>query len=126
MGLVFRNTLREELDYQGMTVKELSAKANVAKGALDSYLGKQASMPPADSAVRIAAALGVTVEYLVNGHDNNNEKTTHFFSSPMKKLMIQIFDELQPEDQKLAFDLLKLIKKNKDEQRMKMTDTTTI
>jgi len=122
MGLIFRNTLREELDYQGMTVKELSAKANVAKGALDSYLGKQASMPPADSAVRIATALGVTVEYLVNGNDKNSEKATHFISSPMERLMLQIFDELQPEDQKLAFDLVKLIKKNKDEHRREITE----
>ena len=113
MGLIFRKTLRDELDYQGMTVKELSAKANVAKGALDSYLGKQASMPPADSAVRIATALGVTVEYLVNGHDNNREKTSPFFSSPMKRIMLHIFDELQPEDQKLAFNIIKLLKKQR-------------
>ena len=122
MGFLFRKTLRDELDYQGMTVKELSAKANVAKGALDSYLGKQASMPPADSAVRIAAALGVTVEYLVNGHDNNREKISPFFSNPMKRLMLHIFDELQPEGQKLAFDFLKLLKKHKDDQKRKMAD----
>ena len=113
MGWIFRKTLRDELDYQGMTVKELSAKANVAKGALDSYLGKQASMPPADSAVRMAEALGVTVEYLVNGHDSIREKTSPFFSNPMKRLMLHIFDELLPEDQKLALDFIKLLKKNR-------------
>jgi transcriptional regulator with XRE-family HTH domain len=115
MELTFRKTLREELDYQGMTVKELAAKSMVAKGALDSYLGKQASMPPADSAVRIATALGVTVEYLVNGHDNSRIQTAPFISNPTKRLVLHLFDKLLPEDQKLALNIVKLLKKNRDE-----------
>ena len=115
MGWIFRKTLRDELDYQGLTVKELAAKSEVAKGALDSYLGKQASMPPADTAVRIAAALGVTVEYLVNGQDSSREKITPFFSNPRKRLVLRIFDELKPADQKLVLDFVKLLKKNRDE-----------
>ena len=111
----FRRNLREELDYQGLTVKELAAKSMVAKGAIDSYLGKQASMPPADSAVRIAAALGVTVEYLVNGQDTDKETPIHFFSSPKKRSLLRIFDELLPEDQKLTLDFVKLLKNNRDE-----------
>jgi transcriptional regulator with XRE-family HTH domain len=111
----FRQILRDELDYQGMTVKELATKSMVAKGAIDSYLGKQASMPPADTAVRIAAVLGVTVEYLVNGHDNNREFSVHFISSPKKRSLLRIFDELQSDDQKLALDFVKLLKKNSDE-----------
>ena len=115
MGGNFRRNLREELDYQGLTVKELAAKSMVAKGAIDSYLGKQASMPPADSAVRIAAALGVTVEYLVNGQDIEKESPVYFFSSPKKRSLLRIFDELLPEDQKLTLDFVKLLKKNRDE-----------
>ena len=114
----FRQILREELDYQGLTVKELAAKSEVAKGAIDSYLGKQASMPPADTAVRIANALGVTVEYLLKGQDSNRESTAPFFSSPRKRSLLRIFDELLPEDQKLALNLVKLLKKHRDEQQM--------
>jgi transcriptional regulator with XRE-family HTH domain len=109
----FRKILREELDYQGLTVKELAVKSTVAKGAIDSYLGKQASMPPADTAVRIASALGVTVEYLVNGFNNYQETTAHFFSNPKKRSLLRIFDELSPDDQKLALDFVKLLKKNR-------------
>jgi len=115
MKLTFRKTLREELDYQGMTVKELAFKSSVAKGALDSYLGKQASMPPVDVAVRIASALGVTVEYLVSGDDNKNKKDTVFLSNPKKRSILRIFDELLPEDQKLTLDFVKILKKNRDE-----------
>ncbi|MDR2730770.1 MAG: helix-turn-helix domain-containing protein [Treponema sp.] len=110
----FRKTLREELDYQGLTVKELALKSTVAKGALDSYLGRQASMPPADVAVRIASALGITVEYLVNG-DESGKKNMVFISNPRKRSVLRIFNELLPEDQKLTLDFIKILKKNRDE-----------
>jgi transcriptional regulator with XRE-family HTH domain len=115
MDLTFRKTLREELDYQGLTVKELSFKSSVAKGALDSYLGRQASMPPADTAVKIASALGVTVEYLVNGDENGSRKNPSFISNPKKRLILRLFDELLPKDQKLTLDFVKILKKNRDE-----------
>jgi transcriptional regulator with XRE-family HTH domain len=114
MGQNFRKNLREELDYQGMTVKELALKSLVAKGALDSYLGKQGSMPPADAALRIAAALGVTVEYLIKGEENRQDKAVSFFN-PRKRLILRIFDELDSKDQKLALDFVKLLKKNREE-----------
>jgi len=63
----FKANLRAELDYLGLTIKELSIKTEVAKGTLNCYLATRASMPPADIAVKIANVLGVTVEYLVTG-----------------------------------------------------------
>jgi len=36
---------------------------------LDAYLRAQQSMPPADTAVKIASTLGVSVEYLVTGKE---------------------------------------------------------
>ena len=115
MGSNFRKTLREELDYQGLTVKELAAKSDVAKGALDSYLGKQASIPPADTAVRIAGALGLTVEYLVYGEGNDQKKQISGFSNPRKRKIISILDKLSHDDQKLALDFLKLLAAHREE-----------
>jgi transcriptional regulator with XRE-family HTH domain len=109
----FGKILREELDYQGLTVKELALKSAVAKGALDTYLGKQASMPPADAAVRIAAALGVTGEYLGNGLDSDTRKDTPFYSSPGKRVLLRLYDELQPEEQKLTLDFVRLLRKRR-------------
>lgn len=63
----FAERLREEIEYVGLSRKELAYKANVKQRALDMYLGTQESMPPADVAVRIAKVLNVTVEYLVTG-----------------------------------------------------------
>jgi transcriptional regulator with XRE-family HTH domain len=68
----FAERLRLEIDYAGLNQKEFAAKAGIKKRALDAYLGVQNSMPPADVAVKIAAALGVSVEYLVTGEEQKN------------------------------------------------------
>ena len=66
----FRDNLKQELSNSGMLVKELAATSGVQKRALDTYLlSENASMPPVDTAVKIARALGVSVEYLVTGEE---------------------------------------------------------
>jgi len=65
----FSRRLRSEIEYIGLNQKEFAAKAGIKKRALDAYLWAQQSMPPADTAVKIAAALGVSVEYLVTGKE---------------------------------------------------------
>ena len=66
----FRENLKKELNLSGMLVKELAAAAGVQKRALDTYLlSENASIPLADTAVNIARALGVSVEYLVTGEE---------------------------------------------------------
>ncbi|MDR0563226.1 MAG: helix-turn-helix transcriptional regulator [Spirochaetaceae bacterium] len=61
--------MRSELDYQGLIVKQLAAKSGVNIHTLNHYLSGKKVMPPADVAVKIASALGVSVEYLVTGAD---------------------------------------------------------
>jgi transcriptional regulator with XRE-family HTH domain len=70
----FGENLKQELLYKGILKKELAAKAGVHKRAIDTYVRTRASMPPADTAVKIAKALGVTVEYLVTGEDSSKSK----------------------------------------------------
>ena len=65
----FSNRLRSEIEYLGLNQKEFAAKAGIKKRALDAYLRAQQSMPPADTAVKIASALGLSVEYLVTGKE---------------------------------------------------------
>ncbi|MCL2880079.1 MAG: helix-turn-helix domain-containing protein [Treponema sp.] len=65
----FAERLRSEIEYIGLNQNEFAAKTGIKKRALDTYLGPQQSMPPADTAVKIAAALGVSVEYLVTGRE---------------------------------------------------------
>ena len=63
----FGDRLREEIEYTGMSQREVAEKAGIKKRALDMYVGYRGSMPSADVAVRLAKALNVTVEYLVTG-----------------------------------------------------------
>jgi transcriptional regulator with XRE-family HTH domain len=101
MGL--KQNLREELDFQDLTVKELSTKAEVAKGALEMYLGIRESMPPADVAVRIAKALGVTVEYLVNGVESPQDKASLSVNPSLRQLG-QALEKLSEGDRKVVYE----------------------
>ncbi|MDR2798493.1 MAG: helix-turn-helix domain-containing protein [Treponema sp.] len=74
----FAENLRSELDYQGLIVKQLAAKAGINIHTLNHYLSGKKSMPPADVAVKIAAALDVTVEYLVTGTMGNQSEARYF------------------------------------------------
>jgi transcriptional regulator with XRE-family HTH domain len=65
----FSQRLRSENEYTGLNQKEFAAKAGIKKRALEAYLRAQQSMPPADTAVKIASALGVSVEYLITGKE---------------------------------------------------------
>lgn len=72
--MTFKELLREEISYQGITLKELADKSNVSKRTIESYVDSRGRMPTAENAVRIAKALNVTVEYLVTGNDSNTKK----------------------------------------------------
>jgi transcriptional regulator with XRE-family HTH domain len=68
----FSDRLRSEIEYACLNQKEFAARAGIKKRALDGYLGVQKSMPPADIAVQMALALGLSVEYLVTGRESKN------------------------------------------------------
>jgi transcriptional regulator with XRE-family HTH domain len=65
----FKENLRSELDFQDMMVKELSEKTGINKRTLDNYLSGHNSIPSAEIALKIAHALGVSVEYLLTGKE---------------------------------------------------------
>lgn len=75
MDSVFRETLRSELDFQDIKVKELAVKTGISQRTLEGYLGARGSIPPADIAVKIAQVLHVSVEYLVTGDSGQNAKS---------------------------------------------------
>jgi transcriptional regulator with XRE-family HTH domain len=67
----FGENLKQELLYSGIRKQDLADKSGLNKRAIDTYVRTKSSMPPADAAVKIARALGVTVEYLVTGEDSS-------------------------------------------------------
>lgn len=76
----FKENLKYELSCRGMLVKELSQKSGVSHGSLSNYLRESSSIPAADVAVKIAKALGVTVEYLVTNEPADAEKKSKPYS----------------------------------------------
>lgn len=102
---MFRENLRDIIDFKGLRTKELSALTKINKRTIDSYLDNRAVIPNAEVAVKLAKALGTTVEFLVTGEDSANpgQKIYSDFDTYRKyKKIVNELDTLSP-------DLLKSI-----------------
>lgn len=75
----FKETLKDELTFQDIQTKELANKTGISLNTLNHYLVQNGNAPSAENALKIAQALGVSVEYLMTGkrgagEDNINPK----------------------------------------------------
>jgi len=113
LNMGFRENLKAELSYSGMLVKELAARAGLKKHTIDNYLSVRGRMPAADVAVRIARALGVSVEYLITGQDSSETKTTANLPPEIRHI-VSITEKLNPDYQKIALSLVETLKKHED------------
>jgi transcriptional regulator with XRE-family HTH domain len=102
MGNTFKENLREELEFNGISVKELAIQANIPRRSIDNYLSARQSMPPADYACRIARVLNTTVEELVGETTNqkNDEKVKQ------NARIITMLEKIKSEDKKAFLQLL--------------------
>ena len=105
MGGNFKENLRSELDYQGVTVKELGAKTGIPIATLDCYLGSRATMPSAEAAVKIAQALHVSVEYLVIG-DSSTPIKKQSKQYPETLRLIRLIENFNHEQCKAILNLI--------------------
>jgi transcriptional regulator with XRE-family HTH domain len=105
----FRENLKKELSYSGMLVKELSAKTGINKYTLDNYLSTHNCTPSADAAVKIARALGVSVEYLITGQVTSSRKTIESLT-PETRSLIPINEKLCDDNRKIILTLAKALK----------------
>jgi len=110
----FKTNLRAELDLLDLTVKELSLRTGIPKGTLDCYLSVRASMPPADIAARIADALGVTVEYLINGQEIKKQEKLLGYHYNIGSI-IKILVELSEKDLQTILTLSRILKTQTEE-----------
>ena len=67
---MFRDNLKEQIEYKGMIIKELAAKTGISKRTIDTYVDSRAVIPNAEIAVKLAEALDTSVEYLVKGSES--------------------------------------------------------
>ena len=103
----FKTRLKEEMDFADIQHKELAAKAEIKPRTLLTYVASEPSMPPADVAVRLAKALGVTVEYLVTGEHSESSLTAR------EKYLVQIFRKLSTIERKAVQVLMETLLENK-------------
>lgn len=69
---MFRDNLKEQIEYKGMIIKELAAKTGISKRTIDTYVDSRAVIPNAEIAVKLAEALDTSVEFLVKGTEPKN------------------------------------------------------
>ncbi|WP_232616751.1 helix-turn-helix domain-containing protein [Treponema primitia] len=93
--------------YQEILVKELAALSGISKHTLDNYLNLRGHIPSADIAVKIAHALGVSVEYLVTGEENSPKKSS---LDPEIQTLVQDFKTLDGKDRKMIYAIVQLFK----------------
>lgn len=112
----FHTRLKEEIEFADMRYKELAEKSGVPERALYNYVAsKNPSMPPADVAVKIANALGVTVEYLVTGKDSKQAKQKNVNNAKLYRIaeilnLSENFPSLSSRDKKLIAGFVQLLK----------------
>ena len=112
----FWDNVAQELEYLGMTNKSLAEKvgitaSNVGKGI------KQGSVPSAETAVKIAKILDVSVEYLVTGSLGSDRKSLSAENNAQLHLyrkyksLIEICENLTPEEVRLLEQVAENFKK---------------
>lgn len=77
--MAFWENVEKELVYLGKTKKELSISAKINLQSLHKSFERKSSVT-AENAVKIAQALGVTVEYLVTGKNSLPQTSTSQFT----------------------------------------------
>jgi transcriptional regulator with XRE-family HTH domain len=102
----FRENLREILEQLDIQQKELAAQVGISLRNLENYLGKDSSMPSADKAVRIAQALGVSVEYLVTGSESQTKNPLASLRPDFRSLS-QLTDQLPKKDRLFVLETAK-------------------
>lgn len=87
--LDFWINVKSELDFKGMSQKELSVLIHESYNTLQSWINKN-RLPNAEQAVKIAMALGTTVEFLTLGKDSkikpDNTLTIKLLEQAIKNL----------------------------------------
>ena len=102
----FRENLKAELAYSGILLKELSALSGVNLNSLNNYLSKKGQIPSVEAGVKIAQALGVSVEFLVLGEEVAQEKVR---TNGEVRAIIRIAKQLDDGKRRFALEMMKLL-----------------
>ncbi len=71
----FNENLKEAMYCKNLTTIQLADLTDINSGTISNYLKTKGSMPPVDKALKLAKALDVSVDFLVNGFDSKTESS---------------------------------------------------
>ncbi len=109
----FSKNLKESMKVSNVTIKELSVKTGISENTISSYLKNEGAEPTAEKAVKIAEALGTSVEFLVTGFEKSNADAEFEVHHVGKyEDIIKFFEKLPPEAQEPIARLVSDISKN--------------
>jgi transcriptional regulator with XRE-family HTH domain len=86
-GEMFWKIAKREVDRQNTSYEWLYRKTGIPKGTFSAWKNRNI-IPRADAACRIAAALGVSVEYLLTGMDKPGEVSNPQMQDIVKNLIL--------------------------------------
>ena len=93
LNMSFWANVSYELDFQGITRKELSYRVNIKEMTIHKAIERD-SIPSADTAVKIAKALNVSLEYLLDLPDDKNTPAQNKYSEQNK--MTRLYRKYTP------------------------------
>ena len=117
----FRENLKAELAYKDILVKELAALSGISRRTIDNYLREDNSIPSVDAALRIAEALGVTVEYLFTGREQQERRNPPL---PDPRVILKNLESLNMRDRKIVLAVINTLKEVKDTERKALGSET--
>ncbi|MBR5096240.1 MAG: helix-turn-helix transcriptional regulator [Treponema sp.] len=111
----FKENLKEAMYCKNMTTAQLAGLTGINSGTISSYLKTKNSMPPVDKALKLAKALDVSVDFLVNGFESKSKSTIQQKSPfPIEVFKIaQKMDGLDKDELAIITSMIDLLKKRK-------------
>ena len=101
---------------KNLTTIQLAEMTGINSGTISSYLKTKNSMPPVDKALKLAKALDVSIDFLVNGFDAKTESSIQQkspFSIEVFKIA-QKMDGLEKDELAIITSMIDLLKKRKE------------
>lgn len=86
----FKENLKDELTYRDIQTKELAARTGISLHTLNHYLVQNGTLPSAENAMKIAAALEVSVEYLMTGNEMEISPCARSYTAEVRLLADKI------------------------------------
>lgn len=104
----FKDRLRDEIEFRGLLVKEVSSAVGISNSTFLSYIDARGVLPNVETAVKIANYLGVSVEYLVESNTKDIKKSDEQLS-PNERKLITTFKNLSEYDQNVILSLANIL-----------------